>query len=236
MQNFFSIIVPAYNEEKYLGDSLRLLVALDYPKDKVEVIVVENGSSDKTFETAKQFEKYGVKVLQSEKGVSKAKNLGIANTHAQSNWIIFLDADTKLASGFLKDLNLYLDTRKDDNLTIGTTTLLPEGKKRLYADLWFLFYNTGHALTKTSFAIQIANAAYKDQIVFDVTRKFAEDLELIKKLRKYGKFFYFRTKLISTSTRRFDEVGWFRLFLKWNWQALVLSKTKRKIEEYGAVR
>lgn len=236
MKNFFSIIIPAYNEEAYISDTIRSLLLLEYAKENFEIIIVENGSTDKTFETAKSFEGGNVKVVQSQKGVSKAKNFGMSKINPQTNWIIFLDADTRLEKGFLNELDTYLDLHKAENLSIGTTTVRPEGRKRLYADFWFLFYNTGHALTSTSFAIQIVNAVYRDVIVFDEDRKFAEDLLLIKCLQKYGKFFYFRTKLVTTSTRRFDEVGWFRLFFKWNWQAIILSRTKRAAEEYGAIR
>jgi glycosyltransferase involved in cell wall biosynthesis len=51
---FVSIIVPAYNEERYIQDCLKSLIALDYPKESYEIIVVDNGSSDNTVELAKE--------------------------------------------------------------------------------------------------------------------------------------------------------------------------------------
>jgi len=64
---YFSIIVPAYNEEKYIADCLSSLLQIDYPKSCYEVIVVDNGSSDRTVEIAQTFDvqvhvKTGVKV------------------------------------------------------------------------------------------------------------------------------------------------------------------------------
>jgi len=45
---FFSIVIPAYNEEKYIGTTLTALKQLEYPPDRFEVIVVDNGSTDGT--------------------------------------------------------------------------------------------------------------------------------------------------------------------------------------------
>ena len=53
---FFSIIIPSHNEEKYITQTLEHIKALDYPKDKLEVFVIENGSSDNTYFVAKNFE------------------------------------------------------------------------------------------------------------------------------------------------------------------------------------
>ena len=234
--NFFSILIPAHNEEKYIAETLVSMGALNYSKDFFEVLVIENGSTDRTLEVAKKFESGNIRVMISEKGASKAKNFGLKNMSAKSDWAVFLDADTLLKPEFLADLNAYITARADKNLTIGTTTVLPQGRKRLKADAWFAFYNIGHALTHTSFAIQIMKAALRSKIRFDEVRKFAEDLKLIEDLRREGKFFYFRTKTVWTSTRRFDEVGWFRLFIKWNWQALVLAKTQKKDDEYDVIR
>ena len=103
---FFSIIVPAHNEENYLGDTLLHLKNLDYPPEKFEVIVVENGSSDKTFNVAKGFESLpaqaggNIRVLQSAKGTSKAKNAGIDHLSPQSDWVIFLTRTRSLKRDF----------------------------------------------------------------------------------------------------------------------------------------
>lgn len=234
--NFFSFVIPVHNEEKYLDQTLIALSELKYPRDSFEVIVVENGSKDKTYDIAKSYENRGFKVYVSEKGASKAKNFGMGKVSDGSDWIIFLDADTIVRPGFLSDLDAYLKSRRKENLTVGTTELLPDGKKRLYADAWFAFYNFGHMVTKTSFAIQIMKSSYRFQVGFDENRTFTEDLRLLKALRKFGTFFFFRTKTVITSVRRFDEIGWFKLFFKWNWQALVLSHMKKESKPYDVVR
>ena len=72
---FFSIIIPAYNEEKYLQDTLLCLTRLSYPQDRFEVIVVENGSTDRTYDIARSVTGAPIRVIQSTPaGVSRARN------------------------------------------------------------------------------------------------------------------------------------------------------------------
>jgi|SRR3989344_3469708 len=48
-----AVLVPCYNEEKTVAGTLESLLALDYPKDKLNIIVIDDGSTDRTFETIK---------------------------------------------------------------------------------------------------------------------------------------------------------------------------------------
>ena len=89
-----SLIVPCYNEEKNIGKTIASLLLLDYPKDKLEIIVVDDGSTDNTFYRAKAFEKYGIKVFHKPNGGKHtALNLGIENTRAEL--VACLDADSQ---------------------------------------------------------------------------------------------------------------------------------------------
>lgn len=60
MNPLISVVIPAYNEENYLTPCLKALKEQEYPKEKFEVIVVDNGSGDKTSEIAKNF---GVRLI-----------------------------------------------------------------------------------------------------------------------------------------------------------------------------
>jgi len=233
---FFSIIIPAHNEEKYIANTLKNISNLDYPFERFEVFIIENGSNDKTYEIAKSFDAINIKTLKSEfKGVSRAKNFGIKQVENTSDWIIFLDADTIIEPSFLSDLNAYLNKNKDKNFTIGTTSIKPLENKGWYAMAWMKFYDVGHKLTKTSFAIQIMKASLKDRVKFNEELHLAEDLQLIKDCLKYGKFFYLDTDTVFTSVRRFENYGWFGLFLKWNIDAL-LWRFRNSKHDYPVIR
>ena len=60
--------VPCWNEQNTVEKTLNSLLELDYPKDKLTIIAVDDGSTDNTWEALKKFEKYpNIKILKKEK-------------------------------------------------------------------------------------------------------------------------------------------------------------------------
>lgn len=107
-----SIIVPAYNEEKEISDCINSLVALDYPKDKYEIIIVNDGSTDKTVYIVNFFaNNYQNIILLSKEngGKASAQNLGLK--YANGRFILITDADAivekKWISKMIKNLEKY---------------------------------------------------------------------------------------------------------------------------------
>ena len=84
-----SVIIAAYNEENFIGQKLENCLALDYPKDKLEIIVISDGSDDKTNNIIKRFEPQGIRLFsyKDRKGKAFALNLGISKAQGE---IIFL--------------------------------------------------------------------------------------------------------------------------------------------------
>jgi len=233
---FFSIVIPAHNEEKYITETLEHIKKLEYPKNAFEAVVIENGSTDKTVEIAQKSAGENISVIVfDEKGVSKAKNFGLTKISSQSDWVVFLDADTILEKTFLRDLNEFLQKNADKNFAIGTTSVKPLENKDWYARMWMWVYDMGHKYTQTSLAIQIMNAKMLGKVQFDPGLSLAEDLKFIRDLVKFGTFFYFDTDTVLTSTRRFEKIGWVKLFVKWNWDAIVW-KCKGTKKEYPVIR
>ncbi len=236
-KNFFSIVVPVFNEEKYLSDTIDKLINLDYDSSKFEIIIVENGSTDKSYLIAKSFEQSlgNIKVYQSEKGVSKAKNMGLKYADKESDFTIFLDADTLLEKDFLNELNNYLNKNTQNNLTIGTTAIKPAYSNSWYDRCWYKFFDIGHRITKTSYSIQIAKTSVAREVKFDEELNYSEDLKFIKTMMIFGDFFFLGTKQVATSTRRFRRDGYLKTLFYWNIQALTPEKFK-KHKPYSSVR
>lgn len=87
---FISVVIPAYNEEKYLGPCLQALRGQTYPHDQFEVIVVDNGSTDATARIAQDF---GARVIEEPiKGIARARQRGFEA--ARGVIIVSTDADT----------------------------------------------------------------------------------------------------------------------------------------------
>lgn len=104
-----TVIVPAWNEEKTLADTVRSLLALDYPSDRLQIFIVNDGSTDGTLNVAHTFAKNpSVRVFSKENGGKHtALNLGIA--HASTDLVGCLDADSFVDPGALKAIIPYFD-------------------------------------------------------------------------------------------------------------------------------
>src|ERR1035437_9659082 len=95
-----SLIIPAYNEEKYIGACLEH--AIKNSKGKFsEIIVIDNASTDKTAEVARKFN--GVKVIrENEKGVTKARQRGLKES--PGDILAYIDADTRMPEKWIEIL------------------------------------------------------------------------------------------------------------------------------------
>lgn len=86
-----SIIIPCFNMERYLAESLRSVLAQTYPVS--DIIVIDDGSTDASAAVAATFD--GVRVIrQTNQGISAARNRGVSE--AKGEYLIFLDADDRL--------------------------------------------------------------------------------------------------------------------------------------------
>jgi cellulose synthase/poly-beta-1,6-N-acetylglucosamine synthase-like glycosyltransferase len=104
-----SIIIPAHNEEIVMAATLNAMLALDYPEDRLEIIVVNDGSTDSTKEIIEEYVRKDQRVVlhdvpagEGGKGKSRALNLGLKM--ARSDFIAIYDADNTPAPDALKYL------------------------------------------------------------------------------------------------------------------------------------
>jgi glycosyltransferase involved in cell wall biosynthesis len=100
LSKYVSVVVPVYNGERTIEECIKSLLNLEYPKEKYEIIVVDNNSADNTVEIVK---KYPVRLLHEKKqGPYAARNLGIKN--AKGEIVAFTDADCIADKGWLRQL------------------------------------------------------------------------------------------------------------------------------------
>lgn len=115
-----SIIIPVFNEERYLAECLKSLMALDYEKSHYEVILVDNGSTDKSLEIAKN---YPINIFVKENvKVGAVRNYGV--TQAKGEYIVFLDSDCVVEPNWLMYGVSRIQSTK--NLVLGGQYLLRE--------------------------------------------------------------------------------------------------------------
>ena len=96
-----TVIVPAYNEEKVIARTIEALLEADYPNK--EIIVVDDGSTDRTLEIASWYRKFGVKVYHKENG-GKHSALNYGLKFARGEIIVTVDADSIVGRDALKEI------------------------------------------------------------------------------------------------------------------------------------
>jgi len=108
-----SILIPAYNAQEWIGETLRSAIAQTWPHK--EIIVVDDGSTDQTVAAARKFEAEGVRVVtQKNQGAAASRNTAFSLCHGE--YIQWLDADDLLApdkiASQMRVLEQYPDKRK----------------------------------------------------------------------------------------------------------------------------
>jgi len=199
-----SIIIPSYQEEKYIENTLKSLRNQDF-KDEFEIIVVDGNSKDKTAKIARR---YADKVIVSRRrGIALQRNLGAKL--ARGEILLFIDADTFLWYNGLKEI---VKAFEEDGVIGATCPLLPSSPK-LYTLLYYSIYNQFcKSSLKTKPQVAGGVVAYRKDAFFRVNGfneklKMLEDFDLSERISKLGKIKFVETTFAITSTRRLEKWG-----------------------------
>jgi glycosyltransferase involved in cell wall biosynthesis len=233
-----SVIIPAHNEEKYLGDCLQSL--LDHrTEDILEIIVVDNASTDGTSTVAKRFP--GVRVVsEPKKGLTSARQRGLLE--ARGTHLAYLDADTRASKQWFEVLRKQFSQFPNLVALSGPYDYydLPPLRRFAAQCYWRLLVPPAYALA--GYMVIGGNfVARKDALLaiggFDRTIAFyGEDTDIARRLSAVGKVKYFRPFFVLTSGRRILGEGMLRIgwvytlnFLSIALRAKPLTKAYRDI-------
>lgn len=178
-----SVVIPAFNEERYIEETLKSLKQSDYPEKLWEIIVVDNGSEDRTVELA---QKYADKVLILEQGnVGAVRNLGSKNSN--SNILIFLDADCVIDKSWISR-GISAITESSDHTHIYGGSYKVRANANWIERLWLL-ENPNHPRLQRDLlggCIFIEKKTFNNIGGFNEQMTSGEDSELSARLREHG--------------------------------------------------
>ncbi len=158
-----SVIIPAFNEEKHIQNTLQALTL----KTGLEIIVVDNGSTDRTAEIANQ---QGVKVIDFPSGtIAAVRNRGVEASTCDA--LVFIDADIRVAPGWHEKLVEVVQRLRESPLMVTGSRVQSTEKNNYLLKYWFSqltaynapYINSGHLITSRQ--------------LFDRIQGFSEQLE-----------------------------------------------------------
>lgn len=207
-----SVIIPAFNEEERIAAALKAVLAQDYPD--FEVIVVDNGSTDKTAEIARSFQ--GVKLLlEMRKGTNSARERGRRGAHGDI--IVTMDADCLPDKDWLSKGAMRF---KDQSVVALTGPYDYADAPPFFRHMSFYFqkyvYRLANSITQAmgKGALSIGGNVF---IRADVLEKIGgidvsfifhgDDTDTATRLSKHGKVVFDPKLVMRTSARRFQREG-----------------------------
>lgn len=174
MKPLVSVIIPSYNASEFISDAIDSVLEQDYRP--IEIIVVDDGSTDSTREVVSKYEVQEVKYYYKENGgVSSARNYGIKKSSGE--FIRFVDADDFLLQGSIRSQVEHAKTLKPEEISLGRY-LSWDGKISVPP----LFPMAGFAPWIALYPRQSLEKVGG----FDTNMKTSEDLELAINLKAHG--------------------------------------------------
>lgn len=110
-----SVIVPVYNVSEYLEECLDSLLAQTMNKDEMEILLINDGSTDNSFEICQRYaEEHSVFKLftKDNEGLSATRNFGIK--HAQGKYMMYIDSDDMFSPETVKEVTSFFDKHYDE--------------------------------------------------------------------------------------------------------------------------
>jgi len=234
-----SIVIPAYNEEKYIGATIESVIRYGNGVCK-EIIVVDNGSTDRTMEIAASYPNVKV-VREDKKGTSLARDRGFRE--ATGDVIGFIDADTRLRRGWTRRV-----ARRFEDPTVACVSgpywyydlSTPMASFVIFFNWYiaypvFLFINT--FVIGGNFAIR--RSVLEKMNGFDTSIAFhGDDVDTGRRAAEFGRVIPMPSMVVDSSARRFRARGTVRTLVVYAWNGIkgLVFKNPSYTEGYDEVR
>ncbi len=222
-----SIVMPCYNEGKHIGQAIESLLKLDYPKEMIEIIVVDDKSKDNSVEVIREYtKKYkNVRLIVNERnsgGAAEPTNIGVKA--AKYDYIAVADADSTPDRDALLKMIGFL--QQGDNVAGVTCAIMAKNRNRFFEKLQAIEYSViafSRKLLDQVDAVYVTPgpfALYKKKVLLEVglfdTKNLTQDIEIVWRLVFYG---YKARMCLATKTESITPTkfgAWFKQRIRWN--------------------
>ncbi|MEK6888535.1 MAG: glycosyltransferase family 2 protein [Nanoarchaeota archaeon] len=222
-----SIVMPCYNEAEHIGEAIEALLKLDWPKDMLEIIVVDDKSTDNSADIVRRYErKYdNVRLIVNSRNSGKAAeptNIGVKN--AKYDYVAVADADSTPDRDALKKMIGFLQA--DEKTAAVTCAVLAKPPRTFMQKLQTIEYSViawNRKLLDLIDSVYVTPgpfALYKKRELIKVglfdTKNMTQDIEIVWRFlsKGYKARMCLATKVHSATPERFR--AWFRQRIRWN--------------------
>ncbi len=230
-----SVVIPTYNEEKYLEETLNSIY--EGSLKPFEVIIVDSFSNDRTREIALS---YNARIITiKERGIALARHIGCSKV--VGDIIANTSADVRVDEFWLERLTFPLSKEGGDyDLTYGSIYLKdPDFIENIFSEF---LNNFSPILDKlglvfaTADNIALKKGFYKKIGGFNVSMVTGEDTDLIRRAKEHGRVKYVKEAKVFTSSRRIRKWGKLKYFYFHFKNFLKVNLIKKDEKDYEAVR
>ncbi len=228
----FSVVIPAFNEGKYIHRTLRSLRSQGFTN--FEVIVKDGGSYDQTVKIA---EKFADKVLSvSDSSAAEARNQGAR--YGKGDILVFMDADTFLRSDALGRFDGLM---KNEQVVGVSCRKVPQTRSFLDRSFYEFVNISTFIGCKLSLGGAHGNCMLVRRSVFEQVGGFnptiivAEEQDLVRRVLKFGRYIFLLDYWVLENPRRLREWGRLRLYRTW-FTGMFNSFRAGKKQKYEKVR
>lgn len=233
---FVSVIMPALNEEELIRKAIESIFTSNYPQDKLEVICINDGSTDLTFFNMRQAKlKYGsrLKLVNFRQNLGKRKAIYVGLKKSRGDVIVTVDTDSKIGRSAIKNVVIPLVKDKNTGAVAGRVAVLNERENfltRMLSIRYSISFNFGRAYQSiygTVFCCPGALTAYRRDVLIKFIHEwinqhflstpctYGEDRALTTQILKAGYMTRFQSNAIvyTKVPSTFDQMS--KMYLRW---------------------
>ncbi len=229
-----SIVIPTYNEEKYIGETLESLMKQTLKPD--EIIIADYNSKDNTKSICESFNVKFVKV--DKPGIGYGRQIGFE--HAKGDIFVSASADVFYPINWLEELTKPL--RKEDIVaTIGSISLKDANKiekigSYLLNNIFIPMAFSLNLVFASADNLAIKSNIYKQIKGINPNLQTGEDTDLIIRAKKIGKIIYVKKANVFTSNRRIRKWNYLKYIYFHTKNFLSYNLFKKAAKEYEPIR